>query len=145
MKKILLIICAAIMTLAQSANGSTNYRYVSAEQLKGWLEAAKPMLIVDIQVKKEFAASHIKGSLETNAYPVKSDADRQLLDPALTLNQSHDYAAVVVVCPRGKGGAKRAYDYLRKQGVADAKLFILTGGMGKWPYPEWVETKSLNP
>jgi hypothetical protein len=60
------------------------------------------------------------------------------IDPALALVEKNIYEAVVVVCPRGKGGAKRAYDYLGKQGVPEAKLYILTGGMAKWPHPEWV-------
>jgi len=139
MKKMLFIIGAAILAMAQFANASTSYRYVSAEALKGWLEAAKSVLIVDIQEQKDFAAHHIRGSLETNAYPVKSDAERQLLVPALVQNRAMHYEAVVVVCPRGKGGAKRAYDYLRENGVSN--IFVLTGGMGKWPYHQWVESQ----
>ena len=45
-------------------------------------------------------------------------------------DSGHD---VVVICPRGGGGAKRCYDYLKSQGVPDAKLFILEGGVDKWP------------
>lgn len=138
MKKIVVLICAFLLTLAQTAL-ATDYRFVSAEDLKDWLEASKPILLVDIQEKPEFVAHHIKGSLETNAYPVKTDAERQTLAPAV--RKANDYESVVVVCPRGKGGAKRAYDYLKEQGVPEAKLTILTGGMGKWPYTEWVATK----
>ncbi|HIJ78950.1 MAG: rhodanese-like domain-containing protein [Desulfobulbaceae bacterium] len=138
MKKLLFIIAALLLGTAQVAQAWTSYNYVSADQLKGWLEAAKPVLLVDIQEKKDFTAHHIKNSLETNGYPVKSDHDRQTLDPALKLIQAHNYEAVVVVCPRGKGGAKRAYEYLAAKGVAEAKLFILTGGMEKWPHREWV-------
>lgn len=137
MKKMLLIISVAILAMAQFANASTDYNYVSADMLKGWLEKAKPILLVDVQAKKAFAAHHIKGSLETNAFPVKSEADRQLLVPALRLMQTKNYEAVVVVCPSGKGGAKRAYDFLKDKG--GSHLFVLTGGMGKWPYREWVE------
>ncbi|MBU0481556.1 MAG: rhodanese-like domain-containing protein [Proteobacteria bacterium] len=118
---------------------AADYQYVSAEELKGWLEAERTVLLVDIQEKQDFAAHHIKGSLETNAYPVKSDAERQTIDPAV--NRAKDYEAVVVVCPRGKGGAKRTYDYLKEQGVPEAKLTILTGGMEQWPYKEWVAGK----
>ncbi len=141
MKRILLIICVAMLSMTGSARAWSSYNYVSAEELSSWLSAAKPLLIVDIQEKKAFAAHHIKGSLETNAYPVKSEAERHLLDPALQQNNAKEYEAVVVVCPRGKGGAKRAYDYLNEHGVPEAKLFILTGGMDKWPYKEWVATR----
>ncbi len=141
MKSFLLIIFAVIMGMAQLASGATGYRYVSAAQLKGWLEAARPALIVDIQPNKDFAEHHIKGSLETNAYPARSEGDRQLLVPALERIRARGHDAVVVVCPRGKGGAQRTYDFFKEQGVAETRLFILTGGMGNWPYPEWVESE----
>ncbi len=141
MKKLLFICCVALMGMAQVAHAWTSYNYVEPEQLKGWLEASKPMLIVDIQEKKDFVVHHIRGSLETNAYPVKSDHDRQTIDPALKLCDANHYEAVVVVCPRGKGGAKRAYGYLAKNGVTEGKLYILTGGMGGWPYGDWVDGK----
>jgi thiosulfate/3-mercaptopyruvate sulfurtransferase len=46
---------------------------------------------------------------------------------------------VVIICPRGAGGAKRAYDHLARQGVADERLFILEQGQQGWPYPELLE------
>ena len=141
MKKVLFVIFAAFIAMPQVVHAWTTYNYVSADELKGWLATAKPMLIVDIQEKKDFAAHHIKGSLETNAFPVESEHDRQTIDPAVKLSHEKDYAAVVVVCPRGKGGAKRAYDYLAEKGVPEAKLRILTGGMENWPHKAWVESK----
>jgi rhodanese-related sulfurtransferase len=140
MKKILMLICLWLLSLPALA-GAINYNHVSADELKGWLEAEKPMLLVDIQEAKDFAAHHIKGSLETNAYPVKSEAERLTLMPPLERYKSDNPEVVVVVCPRGKGGAKRAYEYLRDQGVDEAKLVILTGGMEQWPHPEWATGK----
>ena len=141
MKKIVAVIWITVLGMTQLADASS-YQYVTAEELKGWLESEKSVLLVDIQVEKEFAAHHIKGSLETNSYPVKSGADRKRLDPVIELNNhTNDYRAVVVVCPRGKGGAKRAYDYLKKAGVTANKLYILTGGMANWPYPKLVAEK----
>lgn len=116
MRKLVLIICTALLALAQYSIAA-DYQYVPAEELKGWLEAARPVLLVDIQEKKDFTAHHIKGSMETNAYPVKSDAERQTLIPAV--GKAKDNEAVVIVCPRGKGGAKRTYDYLKEQGVSE--------------------------
>jgi len=137
-KKIVMLIIFISLGMAPFVSAA-DYRYVSAEDLKEWLEADKPMLLVDIQVANEFAAHHIKGSLETNAYPVKSESERVALDPAVKMDQENRYEAIVVVCPRGKGGAKRAYDYLGRNGVPESELYILTGGMEKWPYVEWVE------
>ncbi len=140
MKKIMLIIFAVILIISggSQARARMGYNYVSANDLKGWLTTEKTILIVDIQVKDEFKAHHIKGALETNAYPVKSEAERHTLDPALHKIQARKFDKIVVVCPRGKGGAKRAYDYLEKHGTPEDKLVILTGGMGGWPYKEWV-------
>jgi hypothetical protein len=46
---------------------------------------------------------------------------------------------VVIVCPRGAGGAKRAYDYMRKNNVPSEKLSILEKGIAGWPYKELFE------
>ncbi|MGV1099480.1 rhodanese-like domain-containing protein [Thiovibrio sp. JS02] len=111
------------------------FNYLEPEQFKQWLEAKKPMVIVDIQIEKEFAAHHFPGSIETNAYPVETEAERKRLDAAVdACKKSGD--AVVVVCPRGGGGAKRCYSYLKSQGVPEEKLFILKGGVEKWPHPD---------
>ena len=41
-----------------------------------------------------------------------------------------------IVCPRGAGGAKRAYDYMEEKGIPKARLSILEKGQGGWPYKE---------
>jgi rhodanese-related sulfurtransferase len=98
------------------------------------------MIIVDIQDKEAFARQHFKGSIETNAYPVKTDAERKSIDPAVEHFKTSGQD-VVVVCPRGGGGAKRCYDYIKSRGVPDEKLFILEGGADKWPFKELFEGK----
>lgn len=138
MKKIFLLLCLALLTLPDPAS-ATDYGYVSADGLKAWLESTRPMLLVDIQEKKDFATHHLKGALETNAYPVESEAERGRLLPAIEQAKTGQFEAVVVICPRGKGGAKRAYEFLRGQGVPEEKLFILTNGMENWPHQTWVE------
>jgi len=70
------------------------------------------MAIVDIQLPVEFQKYHFKGALETGAYPVKSLEDKEKLGkvmPRLLASQKD----VVIVCPRGGGGAKNTYDYLK--------------------------------
>lgn len=132
MKKITLI-GLALLGLLNMAAMFESFNYLEPDQFKQWLDTDKPVIIVDIQVKEEFAAHHFAGSIETNAYPVKSDADRQKIDPAVVAykESGHD---VVVVCPRGGGGAKRCYSYLKSQGVPEQKLTILKGGVAKWPH-----------
>ena len=128
------VIAVVVICLLNVAGMFQNFNFVSAEDFKQWTESDKPMIIVDIQPKEEFAAHHFAGSVETNAFPVKSDEEKQRIDPAVAAYKAtgHD---VVVICPRGGGGAKRCYNYLQSQGVPEEKLFILEGGIAKWPYP----------
>jgi hypothetical protein len=66
---------------------------------------------------------------------VKSDEERARLDK--TLERINATAAeVVIVCPRGGGGAKNTYDYLKAKGVDEKRLFILEKGMEGWSFPE---------
>jgi rhodanese-related sulfurtransferase len=129
------IIAVLLMLIVATAAAAANYQYVSTDTFKEWQEKGKPVVIVDIQIPAEFAKRHFKGSLETNAYPVKSDEERQRLDATLAkINASKD--DVVIVCPRGGGGAKNTYDYLKGKGVEEKRLFILEKGMEGWPHPE---------
>jgi len=114
---------------------AADYNFVSPDRFKEGLATGKKSIIVDIQVPDEFVKRHFKGSLETNAYPVKTDEERKRLDAVLaTINASQD--DVVIICPRGGGGAKNTYDYLKSKGVDEKRLFILEKGMEGWPYPE---------
>lgn len=126
---VLLLICTATSSLA------ADYNYVEADQFRQWIEKGKDMAIVDIQVSADFQQHHFKGALETNAYPVKSADDKKKLDTVLPgLSATHN--DVVVICPRGGGGAKNAYDYLKEKGIAEKRMFILKQGMQGWPYKE---------
>lgn len=142
MKKLLLLLMVLVMT-SGTAMAGLFYNYVSPDEFKGWLEGGKPVLIVDIQVADEFKEHHFKNSIETNAFPVNTDEERKQIDRAVQVYKEtgHD---VVVVCPRGGGGAKRCYDYLQESGVPKDKLTILKGGVEKWPYKEMLEKTVTN-
>lgn len=133
------MILALLLALAATAAWAGSYNYVKPEQFKTWLESGKEVIIVDIQVPEGFAKSHFKGAVETNAYPVKSDEERAKLDQTLVLINASS-ADVVIVCPRGGGGAKNTYDYLKGKGVDEKRLLILEKGMDGWPYPEMCST-----
>ncbi len=137
MKKYVLL-CLSLLCLFNVAAFFETFNWVEPEQFKQWLEAKKPMILVDIQDKPSFAAHHFPGAIETNAFPVETDAERHRLDPAVATAKKSGQE-VVVLCPRGGGGAKRAYDYLKAQGVPEKKLVILTGGVDKWPYRNMLE------
>ena len=110
-----------------------SYNFISAKDLKNRLDGESSKIIIDICPVEQFAKGHIKGSIETNAYPVKTKEEKARLDEYLPkLKESSD--DVVIVCPRGAGGAKRAFDFYSTNGVKKNRLLILEKGMGGWPY-----------
>ena len=110
-----------------------DYQYISAAELQKRIETNKQGLLLDIQVEDEFSEHHIERAVATYSYPVKSDQDKQKLQ-AFVGQAKASQEPVTIICPRGGGGAKRAYDYLKEQGVSESRLLILEGGQAKWPY-----------
>lgn len=121
----------ALVLLTAVTLSASGYNYVSPEELKNRIDSNSDILIVDIQVKAEFEQHHIPGSVATYAYPVKSDEDRARLETILTASRS-DSTAIVIVCPRGAGGAKRTYEYLKQGGISESRLAILENGIAGW-------------
>ena len=132
-------ILLSILLLVPGISFAKNqYNYISATQLESRLTANQPTNLIDIQVKEEFSEHYIKGAIPTYAYPVKSDTDRAKLDT--TIGQiSSNSDPVVIVCPRGGGGAKRTYDYLLQQSVSEERLLILEKGQSGWAYSSLTE------
>ncbi len=114
------------------------YQYMTAAEVKQNMAEKTPMALVDIQVEDEFNQHHIIGAQATYAYPVKTENDRNKMAAVIKPLLSNDDLAVVV-CPRGGGGAKRAYNLLLKSGVAEDRVYILKKGQAEWPYPELLE------
>jgi len=131
---VLLAVCIGPSLAAEA------YNYISASDLRAKLEGGEPPVLLDIQVEPEFNQHHIPGALATYAYPVKSEVERARLVALLPALQG-DGAPVVIVCPRGGGGAKRAYDLLLDQGFDAERLLILEKGQEGWPYTELTEGK----
>lgn len=116
---------------AVAADKPSMYSYITAQSLQERLTAGQPTNLVDIQVEEEFAKHHIKGAVPTYAYPVKNAAETAKLDTVVeTLKANSD--PVVIVCPRGGGGATRTYDYLLARGIAAERLLILEKGQEGW-------------
>lgn len=126
---------AALIFTLTTATAALAANYIEPQELKELLDKKQPVILVDIQPAADFEKQHIVGSIETNAFPGKTDDEKKRLDKTLPIiKASKD--PVVVVCPRGKTGAKNSYDYLMKQGVAEDRLQILDGGIAEWPYKE---------
>jgi len=136
--KLAISLCS-IFVLFSSAAMALDYKYISAEDVKSKLENKEPMHLVDIQVEQEFAKHHIPGAMATYSYPVKSEEEKGKLDAIIEKLQA-DNSPVVVICPRGEGGAKRCYEHLKEKGVAEDRLLILEKGQEGWPYKDLVES-----
>ncbi len=125
------LLLAILLVFSVAWAGEGKYNYISAKDLEARLNASQPTNIVDIQVEEEFSQHHIKGAIPTYAYPVKSDDDRAKIDT--TVEQLRTNAdPVVIVCPRGAGGATRTYDYLLQHGISVERLLILEKGQEGW-------------
>lgn len=140
MKKRIAILAVLIIGLLNMAALLESFNYVKADDFKQWLDSGKAMVLVDIQVKDEFSLLHFKDSIETNAFPVETEEQRKMIDSAVAAAKKAG-TDVVVICPRGGGGAKRCYSYLKAQGISEEKLFILEGGIAKWPHKEMLVSR----
>ena len=131
MKK--LIIAALTVLLLPVTGWATDYNFISQDAMRTKLDKQDTVAIVDICPVDQFAKAHLPGSIETNAYPVKTDEDRAKLHPTLPKLQA-SAENIVIICPAGRGGAKRTYDYYVVNGIEESRLFILEKGMNGWPY-----------
>ncbi len=63
-----------------------------------------------------------------------------MIDPAVDAAKKAG-TDVVVICPRGDGGANKCYTHLKAQGIPETKLFILEGGAAKWSHREMLVSR----
>jgi rhodanese-related sulfurtransferase len=125
-----IVFLAATGSWAASPDG---YNYISPADLQKRLQSKSPMILLDICPVEQFAKGHIPGAIETNAYPVDTDEQRGRLAKVLPqIQASKD--DVIILCPRGGGGAKKTFDFYKNKGVDEKRLLILEKGMDTWPY-----------
>jgi rhodanese-related sulfurtransferase len=135
MKRKMNTLCLALVVLLLAPHAVLAANYVNPDTLKEWLASSRQLVIVDIQTAENFGDHHFKGAIETNAFPAKSDDERKRLDKTLPAIQNLK-GEVVIICPKGKGGALNSYGYLKSRGVPEERLFVLEGGIESWPYPD---------
>ena len=131
LKKVVL----SLSLILVSATAALAANYIDPAELKELLDKKKPVIMVDIQPAADFEKQHLAGSIETNAFPAKTVEEKKRLDKALLIIKAST-APVVVICPRGKSGAKNSYEYIVSQGVSEDRMQILDGGIAEWPYKE---------
>lgn len=108
------------------------YNYITADETAKLIrEDASKIVLVDIQEKPDFDEEHLKGALATYAYPVKTEDEKARL--AALLPEIKEGQKVIIVCPRGGGGADRAYDFYLSKGLKKEQLLTLKDGQYGWP------------
>ncbi len=135
---VVLLFTALSVVAAPLVAGDATYNYIAPEDLKARILSNESMTLLDIQAQEEFSMHHIRGAVATYAYPVKSDEEKGRIEAAYAkLADGSD--PVVIVCPRGGGGARRTCDYLINRGIDARRLLILEKGQEGWPYGELLE------
>lgn len=107
------------------------YNYIDAPEVAQLVREGGAVALVDIQVEEDFNEEHLKGAIATYAFPVKTEEEVGRL--VAIMGQIRPEDKVVIVCPKGGGGAERAVDVLVKNGIPKARVFILTDGQYGWP------------
>jgi len=131
LKKITLTMALTIL----SATTVLAANYIEPQELKVLLDKKNEVILVDIQPAADFEKQHLPGSIETNAFPAAKNEEKARLDKALIVIKASN-APVVVLCPRGKSGAKNSYTYLESKGVPEERMQILEDGIAGWPYKD---------
>jgi thiosulfate/3-mercaptopyruvate sulfurtransferase len=137
MKGIILSILSIMVFIGCSGKveQKPEYNYISAKETAELIrQSPSKIVLVDIQEKDDFEEEHLRGAIATYAYPVKTKEEEARI--AKMIPSIKDDQKVIVVCPKGGGGAERAYDFLAKNGIKKSNLVILTDGQYGWPREE---------
>ena len=107
------------------------YNYITVQEFKARMDAGEhetgAMLIVTTQTEAEYASGHLKAAYPTYARPLKSESDFEKLNPFLEIIKTNE-ADIIIICPRGRGGAEIPFDYFKENGIATERMFILEDG-----------------
>ena len=111
------------------------FNMMTVDELKIRLETKQPTILLDIQKKNAYKEHHFYGSVRTYAYPAKTDTDLESVVQGVRMYEqvSND---IVIIGPRGGKASQRTVDFLITRGVPEEKIFILEGGIRKWPHKE---------
>lgn len=107
------------------------YNYISVDEFKARMDAGEHenglMAIVTTQTEEEYASGHIKAAYPTYARPLIFPWHYSRMDPFMELVQDTD-EDIILICPRGHSGAERPFDYFKRNGIAEERMFILKDG-----------------
>jgi thiosulfate/3-mercaptopyruvate sulfurtransferase len=132
--RLVMLAILASLVLVGCGDKKAAYNYIDAPEVAQLVRENSPVALVDIQVEEDFNEEHLKGAIPTYAFPV--NAEEEVEQIVAIMGQISPEDKVVVVCPKGGGGAERAVDVLVENGIAQARVFILTDGQYGWPRDE---------
>lgn len=127
---LILVLAVTVLALAGPAC-ARNYNYINVDEFKARMDAGDhesgAMVIVTTQTEQEYASGHIKAAYPTFARPLNSQSDFEKLHPFMELSKDSD-SDIVIICPRGRGGAEIPYNYFMEHGIEEKRLLILKDG-----------------
>lgn len=130
-KYLILCLTFALTLTLTSFVSAKDYNYISPQEFKARLDAGDvesgKLMVFSSQTQEEFASGYLPVAIQTFARPLESEADYRKLDIILDRAKATN-EDIVVICPRGKSGATRPYDYLQKNGIDPSRMFVLTNG-----------------
>ena len=109
------------------------YNMMDAGDLKVRLDTKQPTILLDIQKKNAYKEHHFYGSIRTYAYPAKTDSDLESAVQGVRMHEQNGND-IIIIGPRGGRASKRTAEFLITRGIPEGKIFILQGGIKKWPY-----------
>lgn len=112
-----LLLTAPVM--AKDAPEGSRPTYVSAEEVKGWLDEGEAVTFLDVRDEDEFAAGHIEGAIHVPYEQVASSAEK--------LPKNH---SIVLYCIHSAHRAPAATKTLKALGFSS--VFVLEGGLVAW-------------
>ena len=134
-----IIITIGMLFMISTPGLALAFNMMTADELKVRLETKQPTILLDIQKKNAYKEHHFYGSVRTYAYPAKTDTDLQSVVQGVRMyKQSSD--DVVIIGPRGGKASQRTVDFLVTRSIPEEKIFILQGGIRKWPHKEMLLT-----
>ena len=128
------IVATIVMLFMISIPGlALAFNMMAPEELKARLETKQPTILLDIQKRNAYKEHHFYGSVRTYAYPARTEAE---LESAVQGVRMHEQTGddVVIIGPRGGKASQRTVDFLITRGIPEEKIFILLGGIKKWPH-----------
>jgi len=128
------IVATIVMLFMISMPGlALAFNMMAPDELKARLDTKQPTILLDIQKKNAYKEHHFYGSVRTYAYPARTEAE---LESAVQGVRMHEQTGddVVIIGPRGGKASQRTFDFLITRGIPEENIFILQGGIKKWPY-----------